>query len=444
MIAISGIIPFMLTTNKEKNNKKIITYAMLVIGLSILMIYLTGCQVVDHIRPTPNVTEFFEQALLTATYAVPTKIPTETPVPATATPMPTETPTITPTMPQPAELPAVFNYADLEVGSIPQTYIDDTCEELAARLNPNNAVPGTVVMPIMYHSVAENGTELAASGMDVDQSMMEDFLTTAKQMGFETITMEEMVNFMENNAYIPQKSLMIIIDDRRPGVFRTNFYPFLQEYDWEVSLAWPIGDTDIRAASYINDGLEYTTLWEQMEAYYQLGRFDVQSHGYIHNYNIGVDSTDEFILHEVYDSRAVLQEHFYCKDANGNAIADCDTAQPYAYIWPGGGFSARGVELARESGYHLGFTTLPRGPVMYNWVPLAEEKDPNREYWVPEVPAGDPLMTLPRYWSQDAVYHLDEVVAISEAAAAYEAENHQLLVDNYNYYCQAEYGPLTQ
>jgi hypothetical protein len=53
-------------------------------------------------------------------------------------------------------------------------------------------------------------------------------------------------------------------------------------------------------------------------------------------------------------------------------------------------------------------------------------------------------MTIPRYWSYDAVYHLEEVVAISDAAAAYEAENHQVLVDNYNYYCQAEYGPLTQ
>ena len=424
--------------------KKNIISAILVGGLSLLMLSLVGCQVVDHIRPTPNVTEFFELALLTATHGVPTTMPSETPVPATSTPMPTETPTITPTLPAPAELPATFGYADLEVGSIPQTYIDSTCEELAAKLNPANAVPGTVVMPVMYHSVAENGTELSSDGMQVDQRMMEEFLNTAKQMGFETITMEEMVNFMEHNAYIPKKSLMIIIDDRRPGVFRTNFYPLLQQYDWEVTLAWPIGDTDIRGASYINDGLEYTTLWEQMEAYYRLGRFDVQAHGYIHNINITGDSTDEFILHEIYDSRAVLQEHFYCKDENGNAIADCNTAQPLAYIWPGGGFSARAVELAKQNGYHLGFTTHPRGPVMYNWVPLAEVKDPNRQFWVPEVPAGDPLMTIPRYWSYDAVYHLEEVVAISDAAAAYEAENHQVLVDNYNYYCQAEYGPLTQ
>jgi hypothetical protein len=416
---------------------------MPLLGLSMLFVS-GGCQVVDHLRPTPNVTEFFEQALLTATNAVPTSTPTETPVPATATPVPTDTPTVTATLPVPADLPAELSYAELEAGSIPQTYIDNTCEELSAKLNPGNAAPGTVVMPIMYHSVAENGSVLADNGMDVDQDMMENFLTTAKQMGFETITMEEMVNFMEKNAYIPQKSLMIIIDDRRPGVFRTNFYPFLEEYDWHVSLAWPIGDTDSRNASYINDGLEYTTLWQQMEAYYKLGRFDIQGHGYVHNIPISTYSTDEFILHEVYDSRLVLQEHFYCKDADGSLIADCETDQPLAYIWPGGGFSQRGIELARESGYHLGFTTFPRGPVMYNWVPLAEEKEPNREYWVAEAPMGDPLMTIPRYWSQDAVNHLQEVVDISDAAAAYEAENHQTYVDYYNYYCQAEFGPLTQ
>ena len=45
---------------------------------------------------------------------------------------------------------------------------------------------------------------------------------------------------------------------------------------------------------------------------------------------------------------------------------------PIAIIWPGGDFGVRPVQFARKFGYQLGFTINPRGPIMYNWVPLAD------------------------------------------------------------------------
>jgi hypothetical protein len=395
---------------------------------------------VNSLRPTPDTTKFFEGALLTATYAVPSATSSATPQPPTATAIPTQTPTRGPA----PDLPAVFNDITLQTGSVPQTYITEPCESLAAKLNPANALPGTVVMPIMFHSVTEDGNTLDDAGMDINESMLSELLNKAKSLGFESISMAEMTAFMETNAQIPQRALLLIIDDRRPGVFRSHFFPHLEEYHWEVTLAWPIGDTDIKPASYISDHPEddFNSLWEQMESYYQSGYFDVQSHGYVHNIPINNDSSDEFILHEMVDSRSVLQEHFYCKDAQGQPIADCQTVQPLAYIWPGGGFTQHAAVIARASGYHLGFTTLPRGPVLFNWVPLAVEKDPDREFWMPEVPVGDPLMTLPRYWSRDAINHLDEVVQISEAAAAYDAATRDANIAYYRYYCEDDYGPL--
>jgi hypothetical protein len=424
----------MIPLNKKSLTRLcIFSCSLLTMGLLMLV---SGCQVVDALRPTPDVTEFFAGALLTATYAVPSATPSPTPVPATATPIPSQTPTLGPT----PQLPVPFAYDKLEAGSIPQEYIKDTCEVLADKLNPANALPGTVVMPIMFHSVTENGATLEADGTQINDSMLSDLITKAKSLGFETISMQQMADFMEKNARIPQRSLLIIIDDRRPGVYRTNFYPYLVDNKWHVSLAWPIGDSDIKAASPINDHPEdqFSTLWEQMESYYQEGYFDVQSHGFVHNIPTNVDSTDEFLLHEMADSRTELQKHFYCKDAQGQAIPNCQSAQPLAYIWPGGGFTPRGAEVARQSGYHLGFTTQPRGPVLFNWVPLAAEKDPNREFWMPEIPVGDPLMTLPRYWSLDAIAHLDEVAAISDAAAAYEASTLEANQAYFKYFCQQE------
>ena len=428
------------TLQKTKiTGRRAAVLALVFVSITALLL-MGGCQLTDAIRPTPDVTEFFAQALLTATYAVPSPTLSPTPVPPTATPVPTETPTLGPT----PQLPALFSYDNLEKGSIPQEYINDTCEVLYDKLNPENAQPGAVVMPIMFHSVTEDGVALEADNTQINDTMLRDLMTTAKSMGFETITMQQMVDFMEHNSYIPPRSLLIIIDDRRPGVFRSNFYPYLVEYNWTVSLAWPIGDTDVKPASSIYDHPEdqFSSLWEQMEAYYRTGYMDVQSHGYVHNIPTNVDSTDDFMRHEMADSRTILQEHFYCKDDQGQAIPDCQTDQPVAYVWPGGGFTQRGVEIARESGYRLGFTTQPRGPVMFNWVPQAAEKDPALPSWVPEIPVGDPLMTLPRYWSIDAVNHLSEVVAVGDAAAAYDAQIHAGNVAYYNYFCKDTYGDL--
>ena len=180
-----------------------------------------------------------------------------------------------------------------------------------------------------------------------------------------------------------------------------------------------------------------------MEAYNASGMLDVQAHGYIHNVNATEASSDEFLAHEMIDSRKVLQEHFYCKDyKTGLAIPDCKTDQPLAYIWPGGSFTRRAAEFARQAGFHLGFTVNPRGPVMFNWVPLAAATDPASPSWLPEIPVGDPLMTLPRYWSTDAAYRLDEVANISDEAAAYAKQHRAEELLYYDVNCKAITGEI--
>ena len=79
---------------------------------------------------------------------------------------------------------------------------------------------------------------------------------------------------------------------------------------------------------------------------------------------------------------------------------------------------------------------------MYNWVPLAAEVDPNSPSWLPEIPVGDPLMTLPRYWSYDAAYRLDEVANIGEEAAAYAGQTRETELLYYELYCKEITGEI--
>ncbi len=115
---------------------------------------------------------------------------------------------------------------------------------------------------------------------------------------------------------------------------------------------------------------------------------------------------------------------------------------PIAYIWPGGGFTARAVELGTQLGYKLGFTVNPRGPVMYNWVPQADTFNQSNPYAIPETPAGNPLMTLPRYTDINARGELDHVSQIGDQASAYAEQNKAIELEYYDIVCAPAYGAI--
>jgi hypothetical protein len=115
---------------------------------------------------------------------------------------------------------------------------------------------------------------------------------------------------------------------------------------------------------------------------------------------------------------------------------------PLAFIWPNGGFGQRPVEAARLLKYQLGFTANQRGPVMYNWIPLADELDPKRPDYIPEGKINDPLMTLPRYHAGEAFTAIDQVRAIGKEAAAYAEANKPIELNYYDIVCSETYGPI--
>ncbi len=364
--------------------------------------------------PTPNqaLTQAFQQALDLATRSIPTATPTITPTVPTPTPLPSPTPLRTP-----SPLPPPFTSWVLDKDVIPLTYVQDRCEYLKNRWDPNKSEPGTVVMTIMYHSITKDYNTLSPDGSQVHHSDLIMALEHAHEVGFQTITATQLADFLDTNAKIPKRSLLIIVDDRkRKEYYETHFTPKLEEYGWTITNAW------ISA----KDTPDY--LWKENEEVVQAGWVDVQAHGVVHNIPIGDYSTDEFIRTEFYGSIEAIQLHH--------------NTTPIAFIWPGGGFTKRAVELAVEAGYRLGFTTNPRGPVMYNWIPQAAEKNPDHPFWLPEIPAGNPRMTIPRYWSIDAAYRIDDVITIGDDAIAEARKNKAQELEYYDVMCKGRTGEI--
>jgi hypothetical protein len=100
------------------------------------------------------------------------------------------------------------------------------------------------------------------------------------------------------------------------------------------------------------------------------------------------------------------------------------------------------VEAARQLGYQLGFTSNSRGPVMYNWVPLADEFDPERPTYLPEGNIRDPLMTLPRYPADQVLDALDKVRVTGNEAAEFARKNQAAEFEYYETICEPIYGPM--
>ena len=334
----------------------------------------------------------------------------------TQTPLPTETPVPPPTaIRTPPALPSTFVASQLNPLDTPHAYIQDSCEYLLNKWSSTNAVPGTVVMVIMFHGINKDSAGDANDILDSDfKRMMNDL----KEQGFEAINANQMADFMDHNAKIPQRSVLLIADDRHQGeYFNDHFRPFYEKFGWHVVNGWISLEDGPRAISIdANMALEAE------------GWVDHQSHGYIHNINMGDSSTDEFIRTEFEKSIADLQTNF--------------NKTPVAIIWPGGGFGVRPVQIAREYGYRLGFTINPRGPVMYNWIPLADQPDPARPAYLPEGYVNDPRMVIPRYWPYQVTSNIDVVRQIGNEAAAYAEQHKAIELEYYDIVCAPTYGAI--
>lgn len=372
--------------------------------LLILLVFLAGCAspATSPIPPT----------------ATQTLVPSATP---TFTPTITSTHTFTPTATEirtPPALPALFETSLQNPVDPPHTYMTDTCQYLQDKWSSQNSVPGTIVIPIMFHSIMKPGDTVGPN--QISQQQFTDLMSGLQKRGFEAIDTAQLAGFLEHNASIPPRSVILIVDDRHHAqYFNTFFRQFWDADQWPVVNAWISAERDSIDAA----------LWVEQEQLNAEGWVDYEAHGVVHNIPMWPGVSDEYIMGELKGSIDAFKAHF-------NKV-------PIAIIWPGGGFSSRSVEIARQLGYQLGFTVNARGPLMFNWIPLGDTiTDVHGPSWQPEGPINDPLMVLPRYWDTDALAHLDTIVSISEQATTYAQQNKATELDYYSIMCAPTLGPM--
>jgi hypothetical protein len=371
----------------------------------LLAVLLSACQ---PQTPTADPNAIMTQAVQTALASMQPSKPA-------ATPSKPASPTAALPLTPPA-LPPTFTTSALSPMVTPHTYISDACQYIKDEWTSTNAAPGTIVFAVMFHSI-EKGTSQVSDPKNISDKDFQAMMNSLHDMGFTAINTQQLADFLYHNAKIPSRSVILIQDDRHQAQnFTDHFLPYYQKWGWPVVTGWisAFGGSD----PYLQENVALSNQ----------GWVDYQAHGVVHNIPMSDSSTDEYITGELEGSITNIQKYF--------------NKTPIAIIWPGGGFGVRPVQFARKFGYQLGFTINPRGPMMFNWIPLADQADPQNPLYLPEGPVHDPLMTLPRYWPSQVMPALDTIRQIGNAAAAYAQQNKAVELQYYNIMCAAKDGPI--
>jgi hypothetical protein len=326
----------------------------------------------------------------------------------------TDTPTPLPTLPvTPPILPGIYQSLHLNPLDTPHAYINDACTYLRDKWDSHNSPPGTVVMIVMLHSINKG---IPQGGDVVNVTTFTKMMEELHGQQFQAINTGQLADFLENNARIPARSVVLIQDGRRYAEnFNKHFRPYWDSWGWPVVNAW---DTQADSTD---------ALWNENIALEKEGWVDHQVYGLPIDAGLVDKLSDNYFTGELQKEFTAFQQHF--------------NKSPVAIVWPTG-FALRPAQIAQQLGYQLGFTANARGPVMFNWVPLAETTDNMRPSYAPEAAVDSPLMTLPRYNPFQVHGALDTVRVIGKEAAAYAEQNKASELEYYDIVCSATYGPI--
>lgn len=310
--------------------------------------------------------------------------------------------------------PETFQTELLNPLDAPHTYIEETCRYLRARWNPRSAAPGTVVMVILFKNINAGTTEQPGSIRILD---FFELMNQLNAQGFKAINTEQLQAFMERNVAIPPRSVVLIQDgNQSEEYYNKNFRDYFEKWGWGIVNGW------------VSEQNPDPVLMEQNFSLEHEGFVDHQARGVSPNVSLTDDVSKVIIARELQGSLNGFAGHF--------------GKTPTAIVWPNGGFGIRPVEAARQLRFKLGFTQNSRGPLMYNWMPLADVEDPERPGLIPEGPIRDPLMTLPVYSANEALLAIDIVRAVGKSAADYAEANREAEFAYYEAACEEKYGPI--
>jgi peptidoglycan/xylan/chitin deacetylase (PgdA/CDA1 family) len=202
---------------------------------------------------------------------------------------------------------------------------------------------GFQTIPILtYHRFAEN----CSSPLCMPAKTFERQMRYLKENGYHVITAEDLVAFLEYRQGLPQKSVLITMDDGYRSVYNIA-YPILKKYGFKATL--------FIYTSFVGVSKMAIT-WDQLKEM-QTNGFTIGSHTIYHS-----DLTNPKEGESEQEHIARLKE-----ELNGSKkIIDRKLGQDtYFLAYPFGYYDQRSIQMAKEAGYKLAMSVKRGGNPFY-------------------------------------------------------------------------------
>lgn len=215
---------------------------------------------------------------------------------------------------------------------IPETEISARVLEREAYSPVSNASQVSVLMYHFFYD--ESKGETRSSGNFVEVNELREQLSWIQNNGYASLTMHELLYYMQGRAAVPADSVVLTIDDGDPSVY-TYAYPVFREFG-------------MNAVNFLITGWEEPQMsWDRWEMREE--GMELQSHG--------------FLVHVGGCSGMGHGGLLMCMDYD-EAVADTVRSLEYvdggiAYCYPFGDYNDRAKQIMRDAGVKMAFTTEP-------------------------------------------------------------------------------------
>lgn len=207
-----------------------------------------------------------------------------------------------------------------ELSKSVDTIVDNSSKKLPLIYN-DKSIP-----VLMYHSIpTTKGNEL-----ELPKHIFERHMLFLKSNGYTTLKLDELYNFLVYNQPVPEKSIVITLDDGYVDNY-LNAYPILKKYGLNATI-FVITDLVDKNKNYLT-----STQLKEMSDY----GLDIQSHTVNHD-DLSKIPYDKQI-HTLKESKKFL-ENLLNKDIRYMA-------------YPFGRWNADTLKAVKDSGYIMGFST---------------------------------------------------------------------------------------
>jgi len=204
-----------------------------------------------------------------------------------------------------------------------------------------------VVLPVvMYHGLMRN--EKRRNQYMINPEHFEEDLRYLTENGYQTIVVEDLLNYFNSGTALPPKPIMLTFDDGYYNNY-TEAFPLLKKYGCKAVLS-PIGIEGEKAQSDNNRSPDYSQCtWQELKEMSDSGMIELQNHTYdLHHIKEGRQGADRKSGEDNEEYRKMLQNDL--QKAN-DIIAKKTGSKPSCFTCPFGAKNEEMLGVVKETGF---------------------------------------------------------------------------------------------